>query len=330
MATGAEPKGASPSLSDPSRRPRVAIVVPCFNDGATLGEAIVTIEQQSPDVELVVVDDGSTDPGTIGLLAELERNGTRVIRQENQGPSAATMAGVRATSAPFVMRLDSDDLLERDGVSLLESALEEAPGAAAAWGDVQTFGITSFRIPTAPALDPWLLTYTNCVPGAGCLFRRTALDECGGWQLRDGHEDWDLWLSLAERGQVGVYVPRVIFRYRRDRGGRHLGLLDRTEEHYDELRRRHESLFARRAENRRRSAAPLALKLIVPAVDVLPWVPRLAKIQLSELFTHLFWNGGLRMTARMARQAVALRLRRPALPARDRVGSPPVSKGRNG
>jgi glycosyltransferase involved in cell wall biosynthesis len=291
-------------------RPRVAIVVPCYNDGATLGEAIASIRREPVDLELVVVDDGSTDAATVDVLAQLEQEGVRVIRQANQGQAAAAMTGFEASSAPFVMRFDSDDLLEPGAVGALADALDATPGAAAAWGDVQTFGITTFRIPTVPALDPWLVTYTNCMLGSGALFRRSALAESGGWQLRQGYEDWDVWMSLAEIGYAGVYVPRVIFRYRRDAGGRLAGWLADTEEHYDVLRRRHETLFAMRSANRRRSAAPLALKLAVPVVEALPWVPRLAKIQLCELFTHLFWNGGFRMTATMARQGVALRLRR--------------------
>lgn len=287
--------------------PRVAIVLTCYNDGATLGEAVASIRQESSDAELVLVDDGSTDPVTLAVLAQLEQEGVDVIHQPNQGPSMAAMAGFRATSASLVMRFDSDDVLAPGAIAALADALDAAPKAAAAWGDFQTFGATTFRVPTAPALDPWLVTYVNCVPGAACLFRRAALAEAGGWQLGNGFEDWDLWMSLAELGYPGAYVPTVIFRYRRDEGGRQMASVAHTAAHYDDLRRRHERLFAMRSENRRRSAAPLALKLMVPVVDALPWVPRLAKIQLCELFTHLFWNGGVRMTVPMVRQAIAVR-----------------------
>jgi glycosyltransferase involved in cell wall biosynthesis len=296
--------------ASPSSRVRVAIVVTCFNDGATLAETIASIKREPSDVELIIVDDGSTDTTTLALLDQLKEEGARVIQQTNQGLAAAAMTGFRASSAPYVMRFDSDDLLEPGGISALADALDDAPEAAAAWGDIQTFGITSFRVPAAPALDPWLVTYTNCMTGSGSLLRRAPLAELGGWQLRRGYEDWDVWMSLAERGYAGVYVPRVIFRYRRDEGGVLAGWLADTQTHYEELRGRHEKLFEARRWNRRQSGAPLALKLAVPAIDVLPGIPRLVKIQLCELFTHLFWNGGLQMTSTMARQAAALRLRR--------------------
>lgn len=291
----------------PSSGQRVAIILTCYNDGATLGETIASIRQEPSDVELVLVDDGSTDAETVAYLAHLEYEGVTVIRQPNQGQAAAAMTGVSASSAPYVMRFDSDDLLEPGAVTALADALETAPGAGVAWGDVQTFGLTDFRIVSPPELDPWLLTYTNCLTGSGNLLRRTALAESGGWQLREGFEDWDLWLSLAELGYSGIHVPRVVFHYRRDRGGRLAGWLPDAARHYDELRRRHEKLFASRVANRRRSAAPLALKVLVPAIEAVPWVSRLVKIHLCELFTRLFWAGGFMVTVRMARKALFLR-----------------------
>ena len=294
-----------------ARAAPVAIVIPCFNDGATLPATIASIRNGVPPAELVVVDDGSTDPLTLEVLADLEREGLRVVHQPNLGQAKAAMAGVAATSAPYVMRFDADDLMESGGLELLTHALDRAPEAVAAWGDVQTIGLTTFRIPGVPALDPWLVTYTNCITGSGTLMRRSTLEAVGGWQLREGFEDWDLWMALAERGFGGVHVPQVVFRYRRDRTGTLARWLPRTQLHYEELRSRHPALFARRRENRRRSDTPSALKLAVTVLEALPLLSRLTRIQLAELFTRLFWNGGLRLTARMAAQGLAIRVRRP-------------------
>jgi glycosyltransferase involved in cell wall biosynthesis len=298
----------APLRTADTEAPSAAVIVPCFNDGATLREAVESVSGQAGLVELVVVDDGSTDPATVVALDALEADGVRALRQSNQGPAAATMAGVLATTANYVMRLDADDVLEPGSLTALSSALDVAPDAAVAWGDVQTFGLTSFRIPAIPNLDPWLLTYTNCIPGAGCLVRRSALVEAGGWQLRDGWEDWDLWLALAERGWKGVYVPRVTFHYRRDQKGRHMESLEESESHYADLRRRHERLFTSRQANRRASIAPRTVKLAVPLIERLPGLSRLLRIQLCQLVVHLFWNGGFRATFTMAKQAVSWRL----------------------
>lgn len=287
---------------------RAAIVVTCFNDGATLGETIASIRAGAADAELVVVDDGSTDAATLALLESLERDGTRVIHQPNQGQAAAAMTGVRASSAPYVMRFDADDLLEPGALDALAEALDGAPSAAAAWGDVQTFGLTNFRIPSVPGLDPWLVSYTNCVTGSGNLLRRRALEAAGGWQLRSGFEDWDLCMRLAELGYAGVHVPRVVFRYRRDRAGALAGWLGDTERHYEVLRGRHPDLFLSRRLRRRESAAPIALKLLIPVIDALPRLPRLTKIHACEFLARLLWGGGVQKTVPMLWQALAIRL----------------------
>jgi glycosyltransferase involved in cell wall biosynthesis len=291
---------------------RVAIIVACFNDGETLGDTVSSIRAGAPDAELVVVDDGSTDELTLQVLSRLEEDGIRVIHQPNRGPAAAGMAGVEATSAPYVMRFDADDLLEPDAADALADALDRTPDAAAAWGDMQTFGLTNFRVPGVPTLDPWLITYTNCLPGPGALYSRDAFLAAGGWHLRDGFEDWDLWMSLAERGERGVYVPCLVFRYRRDQRGRFVETLaPNAARYFDDLHARHATLFARRTENRRQSVAPRFLKLAIPIVEALPWLPRLTRIQVCELFVRLGF-GGMRTVAPMLRQAARLRLGRTA------------------
>jgi glycosyltransferase involved in cell wall biosynthesis len=291
-------------------QPRVAVIIPCFNEGEALLEAARSVVADGAADERVVVDDGSTNPQTETILRDLGQRGFRVIRQENGGPSAALMTGVAGTSARFVFRLDADDLLEAGAIDALADALDADPLAAAAWGDLQTFGLTSFRVPSNPVLDPWHVTFTNQLPSCS-LFRRSALLDVGGWQFRGGIDDWDLWMSLAEKGHSGVYVPRVVYRYRRERVGLFADAMIRYEIDYDELRtQRHRDLFAARASNRRRSRAPAVLKALLPAVDRLPLVSRLQKVWVSQLLTNLFWNGGLRVTFRIVAQGIAIRLRR--------------------
>lgn len=287
---------------------RVSVVIPCFNDGATVEEAASSVLAGAPAVELVIVDDGSTDPETAEALKRLEESGVAVIHQQNSGPSAATMKGFQATSARYFMRFDADDVLEPGALDDLADVLDGSPRASVVWGDVQTFGITSFRIPGVRGMDPWLLTYTNCITGGGTLVRRDAIAAAGGWQVKDGWEDWDLWLSLVERGYEGLYVPLVVFRYRREEHGRHASSLSGAESHYADLRHRHRVLFTARAGNRRTSKAPRALKLLVPLADSVPGVSRLTKIHLCELLARLFWGGGITGTFPMVVQASVIRL----------------------
>jgi glycosyltransferase involved in cell wall biosynthesis len=287
--------------------PRIAILVACHDDGATLRETIDSVRGE-PHSELVVVDDGSTDPRTHDLLAELEHEGIAVLRQENAGPSAAWMAGFAATTAGFVMPFSSDDVLVPGATATLADALDADPAAAVAWGDMTTFGLATAYRPSLPVLDPWHITYTNCIPPYS-LFRRVAITESGGWAAFSADEDWDLWMRMAALGQRGLHVPGAVYRYRRDAGGRFLAHAKNYEPVFADLRARNSALFASRPVNRRSSPSPAVLKLLLPVLDVLPVVPRLKKVQISEALTLLFWSGGLRPTIRIVLEGLRFRAR---------------------
>jgi glycosyl transferase family 2 len=292
---------------DAGETARIALLVACHDDGGTIRETIESLHSE-PDTQLVVVDDGSTDPATLGVLAALELEGVHVIRQENQGPSAAWMNGLRATTAPFVMPFSSDDVLVHGATAPLADALEAEPAAGFAWGDVETFGLATAHRPSVPVLCPWLVTFANCMPPYS-LFRRSLLLELGGWEVITASEDWDLWMRLAARGYHGTYVPGPVYRYRRGPGGRFRRRGSRYEPFYGELRARNKSLFEARSANRRASAAPRSLKLLMPVVEALPGVPRLKKMQVSEVLTLLFWSAGPRRTFKVVAQGAAFRMR---------------------
>ena len=248
--------------------PRVAVVVPCYDDGETLADALGSLSEQEPH-ELVLIDDGSSDLATLEVLGALERNGVRVIRQENAGLSAARMTGVRATSARYVMPLDSDDALAPGSLTTLADALDREPDAVMAWGDVEIWGDIELRLKVGRRLDPWQITHLNTLPVAS-MIRRDALLAVDGWQLRNGYEDWDLWMSFAERGWTGIYVTGVALRYRRRDGRMLADCLPRHDELMAELRRRHPGLYEQRRRNWLGSSAAMRVRVLFPAVSALP------------------------------------------------------------
>ena len=116
-----------------ARQGSVAVVIPCHDDGPTLEEAVASVLEQDVAAEVIVVDDGSTDPSTHALLDRLTAAGVRVLRQDNRGPGPARMAGMRATQAEYALPLDADDRLMPGALRLLRTALERNPRAVAAW-----------------------------------------------------------------------------------------------------------------------------------------------------------------------------------------------------
>jgi glycosyltransferase involved in cell wall biosynthesis len=287
---------------------RIAVVIPCHDDGVTLEEAVESVRAQDVPAEIVVVDDGSTDPATAEALRRVEAAGARVLRQENQGPAPARMAGLRATGAEYVLPLDADDRLLPEALRRLRDELDRKPRAVAAWGSARHFGALDFVQHSLPTLDAWQLTYQNHLP-LTALYRREAVLEVGGWQLDGGYEDWDLWLSLAEAGHEGVGTEELMGEYRVQPGRRLSDSSSRHPERVAALRRRHPALFAERRRLRRASRAPVLLKAALPLIDALPVSPNRKRL-LSGAACYVAYGSGLptiaaRMRAHRIRRATA-------------------------
>jgi glycosyltransferase involved in cell wall biosynthesis len=184
----------------PGKTPRIAVVIPCFDDGEFVREAVDSVRDDTETVELVVVDDASEDPATIAAVDGLSAEGVRVVRHErNRGLSAARMTGVRATGAPYVFPLDSDDLAYPGALSAMADRLDANPRLALAFGDYLEFGDRELVRAVPEKVDPYRIAYTNEYPGFA-LFRRVALERVGGWSAAGLYEDWDLWMTIAEEG----------------------------------------------------------------------------------------------------------------------------------
>lgn len=248
--------------------PRIAVVIPCFDDGAFLPAAVRSIDEGEP-VELVVVDDASREQGTVECLRKLESEGVRVIHHErNRGLAAARGTGVRATQAPYVFNLDADDLAVPGSLAIMASRLDGEPDAVACISDYIEFGAWNGIRPVTRWLDPYRVAYNNEWP-VSALFRRTILKSVGGWQGEAaGYSDWDLWMTLAERGHTVMYAGEGIFAFRkRNHAGRMLA--EAREQHralYATLRRRHPRLFAQLPNHRRQSDLSPLHKWLYPVM----------------------------------------------------------------
>jgi glycosyltransferase involved in cell wall biosynthesis len=234
---------------------RVAIIIPCHGDGRLVGEAVHSIREAEP-LELVVVDDASLDRETQETLEMLRREGVRVLRHDvNRGVGRARRTGLAATSAPFVFPLDADDHALPGVVARMADVLEAHGEAAACVGDVVEFGDHNVERRTPARLDPYRVAYTNEYP-ITALYRRAALVAAGAWEQfapRPGYEDWNLWMSLAERGEQVVHLGAPA--YRRRLHGRRLNYRarDAHQERYDAMRRLHRDLFQRLPQYKRSS-----------------------------------------------------------------------------
>ena len=196
----------------------VTVVVPCYNHGQFLREAIESAEKsRNVRFEIIVVDDGSTDKATIDVMAKLRRDGYHVIRhEENRGVSAARNTGIARARGRYILPLDADNRIRPDYLRLGTSILDRAPTAGVVYGDLEYFGDETGRVVTLEfSLERLMIQ--NIVDN-GSMFRRVIWEECGGYDTempdRLGYEDWDLWLQAAKRGWGFVRIPEVMLDYR--------------------------------------------------------------------------------------------------------------------
>ena len=117
--------------------PRVTVVIPCFNQGAYLAEALDSVRGQTfSDWECIVVDDGSTDStAQVGQAYAHRDPRIRYVRQRNGGLSSARNRGLELARAAYVQFLDADDLLHAAKLELQLAALSGAPGNAVCFCD---------------------------------------------------------------------------------------------------------------------------------------------------------------------------------------------------
>ncbi len=192
------------SLAAPARAEdaRVAIVIPCFDHGEFLLEAIASVERAvSVPYDLVVVNDGSRDRHTLEVLERLRRAGYRIVDQDNRGVAEARNRGIREANRGIFLPLDADNRLRPGFVEAALDVLARDLSVVAVYGDRRECGLRSGRVQVGvPDLDRLLCgNYID----ACAVIRLEAWRACGGYDPDmpvQGSEDWDLWLSMLERG----------------------------------------------------------------------------------------------------------------------------------
>jgi glycosyltransferase involved in cell wall biosynthesis len=189
-------------------------VLPVRNGERFLGEAIESIRGQTD--ELIVVDDGSTD-SSAGIAAGL---GATVLRQEPLGLVAALTRGIERSSAPYVARMDADDVSLPERLERQVAFLEANPHVAFVVPGVEVIDEAGTRMDEVvlPADDASLrrrLLLRNPFTHGSVVLRRTALEAAGGYRADYGaNEDYDLWRRLAHGWELAA-VQEILYRYRR-------------------------------------------------------------------------------------------------------------------
>jgi hypothetical protein len=203
----------------------VSVIIPCFNVRPYVGATLESLLAQSHSAwEAIVIDDGSTD-GTAELVLSCTDPRIRLVRQENQGVSAARNRGIALASGQAVLFLDADDWLAPDALARMTARLAGSSAVAAygAFCFVTEDGSQVVRTKTGPFPDgdivERLLVENLFANGGHMLIGREAIDAVGPFRsdLRFG-EDWEYWCRLALSGSIAVVPGDAPLLFVRQRG----------------------------------------------------------------------------------------------------------------
>ncbi|WP_195210349.1 glycosyltransferase [Actinomarinicola tropica] len=208
----------------PWEPPLVSVVIPTFNRSEHLPETLDSILiQDHPALEVVVVDDGSTDatPDVLARYAAVHPEVVRAVRQDNAGQSAAVNHGLSVASGELLTLVSDDDPLLPGAVSRLVQPFLDDPDLVAAypdWRRIDPDGATEAVIRPLDYRFEDMVRLSICIPGPCTLFRRALVDLTGGWDPTWRFvPDFDFWLRAGLHGPMRR-VPEVLATWRNHPG----------------------------------------------------------------------------------------------------------------
>jgi hypothetical protein len=215
----------------------LTVVVAHYDHDRYLAAALASLAAQTrPPEEVIVIDDGSPSEAAQRVFAEQEAlyPDWRFLRQENVGPGATRNRGLELAGGKYFLPFDSDNIAVETMVERLLRAMERNGGRAATachnlgFTEDEDIAAGKFTSRYSPTGGPLALAAVENVFGDTCsIFDTAALRSVGGFEVNlwSPTEDWETFVKLATRGLEVDVLPRPLFHYRTDAGGRlqHLG-----------------------------------------------------------------------------------------------------------
>lgn len=196
--------------------PIVTVVIPSFNHGRFLKEAVESVEKfGGKDVEMIIVDDGSTDESSTRVAAELKEAGYHVILQENQGVAASRNNAIRLAKGRYIIPLDADNRLLGPYFEKGVAILEQNPKVGVVFGDARVIGEKSGTWINHPMQLEEML-FENYIDTC-TIIRKSMWEDVGGYDVNapvPTRQDWIFWLDCISRDWGFHYLPEFCFEYR--------------------------------------------------------------------------------------------------------------------
>lgn len=194
---------------------KISVIMPCYNDGKYITEAIHSVEEQTyHNWEIIIIDDGSDEEETIHILNSIKSAKITVLHSEHLRPAGARNYGIQNATGKYILPLDSDDKIDRTYMEKAVKILESSPDVGAVYCKADLFGEKS-GIWDLPDYSFQTMLLDNIV-FVTALFYRDDWEKVGGFStnMYSGMEDYDFWLSILETGKKIYQISEVLFHYR--------------------------------------------------------------------------------------------------------------------
>ena len=206
------------------KKPIVSVIMPTYNPKPYIYEALNSILSciyspnsyrtcKRPVYEIIIINDGSTDPDSLKILDNLKSLGFKILNKRNGGISSARNMGIKEARGKYIFALDDDNHAGLEYMRKAVDVMEKDPSVMMVYSDCELFGDrTGVRRITGKNLSR--IGLENCID-ACAVYRKSMWETLGGYdETILGLEDWEFWLSGLAKGYKYYHIPEILFRYR--------------------------------------------------------------------------------------------------------------------
>jgi hypothetical protein len=195
---------------------QISVVIPCYNDGQFIDETILKLKQQTTaPLEIIVVNDGSTDQNTLTTLAAYANDPlVRVLHKENGRMSAARNFGVASAKGNIIAAIDADDYFDNRFFEKGLAVLATEPKTAVVTSYIKFFG-NKTGVSKPRGGNAFNFLFSNQCP-ACAMVRKEVWDQVGGYDetMKLGYEDWEFYIRITQLGFEVHVIPEFLLYYR--------------------------------------------------------------------------------------------------------------------
>ena len=230
---------------------KVSIIMPCYNDGAYIEEAVGSVLGQTyKDLEIIIVDDGSDDGYTKEVIDKLSDEKIKIYHTNHLRPAGARNYGIKMATGKYILPVDSDDRIEPSYIEKAVKILEDNPQIGVVYCEADLFGEKSGKW-DLPSYSFETMLLDNIV-FVTAMFYKADWEKAGGFNtyMDSGMEDYDFWLSILAMGKEIYQIPEILFHYRIKKISRTTQFLDNSvqvKEIYNRIYDNHEEFYLKNA-----------------------------------------------------------------------------------